>query len=46
MADEASHDEMPEESLPPPTGTIFVLGIYMLALALGWAAMFWMLVDR
>jgi hypothetical protein len=46
MADEASHDEMPEKSLPPPTGTIFVLGIYMLALALGWAAMFWMLVDR
>lgn len=46
MAGEASRDEIPEESLPPPTGTIFVLGIYMLALALVWAAMFWMLVDR
>ena len=46
MAGEVSRDQIPEESLPPPTGTIFVLGIYMLALAAGWAAMFWMLVDR
>ena len=46
MAGEKSGDEFFEESLPPPTGTIFVLGTYMLALAVGWAVMFWMLVDR
>ncbi len=46
MADEKSGDEFSEESLPPPTGTIFILGTYMLALAVGWAVMFWMLVDR
>jgi hypothetical protein len=46
MAGQASREEIAEESLPPPTGTIFILGIYMLALAAGWAAMFWMLVDR
>ena len=46
MAVETSRDEFSEESLPPPTGTIFILGIYMLALAVGWGVMFWMLVDR
>jgi hypothetical protein len=46
MVGDTSGDEFSEEKLPPPTGAIFVLGIYMLALAVGWAAMFWMLVDR
>jgi hypothetical protein len=34
------------ESVPPPTGTIFVLGLYMLVLAVAWCAMFWMLMER
>ncbi len=46
MAVEASRDEFSEEDLPPPTGTTFILGTYMLALAAGWAAMFWMLLGR
>lgn len=46
MASETSRDEFSEEDLPPPTGTIFVLGMYMLALAVGWVAMFWTLLDR
>lgn len=46
MADETLGDDFSEESIPPPTGTIFVLGMYMLVLAAGWAMMFWMLVGR
>ena len=46
MAVEPSRDEFSEASIPPPTGTIFILGMYMLALAVGWFLMFWMLVDR
>ena len=46
MAGEKSADEFSEENIPPPTGTIFILSVYMLVLAVGWAVMFWMLVDR
>jgi hypothetical protein len=46
MAAETSRNEFSEENLPPPTGTIFILGMYMLVLAAGWAVMFWMLLDR
>jgi len=46
MATENARDEFYEENIPPPTGTIFVLGMYMLALIIGWGVMFWMLVDR
>jgi hypothetical protein len=46
MAVEPSRNEFSEENLPPPTGTIFILGMYMLVLAAGWAVMFWMLLDR
>ncbi|HMD51003.1 MAG TPA: hypothetical protein VKG79_17945 [Bryobacteraceae bacterium] len=46
MVVEASRDEFSEENLPPPSGTIFILGMYMVALAVGWAVMFWMLLDR
>ena len=46
MAAETSRDEFSEANIPPPTGTVFVLGMYMLALAVGWSVMFWMLVDR
>jgi hypothetical protein len=38
--------EFSEENIPPPRGTIFVLGVYMLVLAAGWAAMFFMMVNR
>jgi hypothetical protein len=44
--DEPSREEFSEQNLPPPAGTIFVMGAYMVVLALGWAAMFWLLVDR
>jgi hypothetical protein len=46
MAAETSRDEFSEDNIPPPTGTVFILGMYMAALAVGWAVMFWMLVDR
>ncbi|MGB3552744.1 MAG: hypothetical protein WA993_18845 [Candidatus Binatus sp.] len=46
MPVETSRDEFCEEDLPPPTGTIFILGTYMLVLAVGWAVMFWMLLGR
>jgi hypothetical protein len=46
MAVEASRDEFSEENLPPPTGTIFILGSYMLVLAVAWAVMFWRLLGR
>jgi hypothetical protein len=39
-------DEFSEETIPPPTGTVFILSLYLLALAAGWTLMFWMLVDR
>ncbi len=44
-AEETRHD-LPEEIVPPPTGTIFVMGMYMLVLMAAWAAMFWLLVDK
>ena len=43
---EQTRREPPEESLPPPTGTIFVMGLYMLALIAGWGVMFLLLVDK
>ncbi len=46
MAIDTSSDEFSEENIPPPTGTIFILGTYMLVLAVGWVAMFWLLLDR
>jgi len=44
--DETSRDDFSEESLPPPRGTIFVLGTYMLVLVVGWGVMFMMLLGR
>jgi hypothetical protein len=38
--------EFPEDSIPPPKGTLFVLGLYMLVLAVGWGVMFLLLVNR
>lgn len=38
--------EFPEDSIPPPRGTLFVLGLYMLVLAVGWGVMFLLLVNR
>ena len=36
--------EIPE--LPRPTGTLFVMTLYLAALAGMWAVMLWMLVNR
>ncbi len=46
MSAEQTRREFPEETVPPPTGTIFVMGMYMLVLMAAWAAMFWLLVDK
>jgi hypothetical protein len=47
MAIESSHhDELAEENIPPPRGTVFVLGLYLLALMVGWFVMFLMLMGR
>jgi len=46
VAGETSREEFSEENLPPPTGTVFILGMYMLALAVGWVIMFLMLLGR
>jgi hypothetical protein len=36
----------PEKEVPPPTGTIFVMGLYMLVLIVAWSAMFVMLAEK
>jgi hypothetical protein len=46
MKVEDGRRELSEEAVPPPTGTIFVMGTYMLVLMAAWAVMFWMLVDK
>jgi len=46
MSAEQTRPESPDENVPPPTGTIFVMGLYMLVLILGWGAMFWMLAEK
>lgn len=45
MSDDPQRAES-EEEIPPPKGTLFVLGLYMLVLAAGWAVMFVLLVNR
>ncbi len=46
MSAHETRRKLPEETLPPPTGTIFVMGIYMLVLMATWAAMFWLLAEN
>ncbi len=46
MSLEDIRHQSPEEAVPPPTGTIFVMAMYMLVLMAAWAAMFWLLVDH
>ncbi len=46
MDGEQSHTDLSEENIPPPRGTLFVLGLYMLVLAVGWVVMFLLLVNR
>jgi hypothetical protein len=46
MSAEPTRREISEESVPPPTGTIFAMGLYMLALIAAWAIMFWLLVEK
>lgn len=35
-----------DEELPPPTGTMFLLGVYMAVLAGMWGAMYMILLSR
>jgi hypothetical protein len=46
MPVEPTHGAPPEDNVPPPTGTIFVMGLYLLALIVAWSAMFLMLVEK
>ncbi|MGO9057993.1 MAG: hypothetical protein ACLQU2_11510 [Candidatus Binataceae bacterium] len=46
MSAEQIRRDSSEESVPPPTGTIFVMGLYLLALIVGWSVMFWLLVEK
>lgn len=46
MPIEPTRGDLPEEDVPPPTGTVFVMGLYLLALMVAWSAMFWMLVEK
>src|SRR5208282_1032314 len=43
---EETRRDLQEETVPPPTGTIFVMGMYMLVLMAAWAVMFWLLVGN
>jgi Cytochrome c oxidase subunit IIa family len=40
------HSAQEEESLPRPTGTLFVMTVYLAVLAGMWAVMYWMLIAR
>ncbi len=46
MPVEQTRSSGPEENVPPPTGTIFVMGLYLLVLIVAWSAMFLMLVEK
>jgi hypothetical protein len=46
MSAEQMVREPPKEEVPPPTGTIFLMTLYMLVLIAGWGVMFWLLVDK
>lgn len=34
------------QEVSPPTGTVFVMGLYLLALIVAWSAMFLMLAEK
>jgi hypothetical protein len=46
MSAEQIRRDSPEESVPPPTGTVFVMGLYLLVLIVAWSAMFWLLAEK
>lgn len=35
-----------EDELPPPTGTLFVMMLYLMVLAGMWGAIYWMFLER
>ncbi|HUO05125.1 MAG TPA: hypothetical protein VMU16_08010 [Candidatus Binataceae bacterium] len=35
-----------DENVPPPTGTLFVMGVYILALSVMWGLMYLRLITR
>lgn len=35
-----------EEELPPPTGTLFVMMLYLMVLAGMWGAIYWLFLER
>jgi len=46
MPVEPGRGDLAGEDVPPPTGTIFVMGLYLMALMVMWLVMFWMLVEK
>ncbi len=42
----AQDQSEPRESVPPPTGTLFILTIYLAVIAGMWGAMLWGLIGR
>jgi len=46
MPTEQTRGDPAQETVPPPTGTVFVMALYLLALIVGWSVMFWMLAEK
>lgn len=41
-----SATEHENDELPPPTGTLFVMMIYLMVLAGMWGAIYWLFLER
>ncbi len=46
MPRERNREENQSEGIPPPTGTIAVMSLYLLLLIVVWAAMYLTLIER
>jgi hypothetical protein len=46
MPVERNRNDQGEEKIPPPTGTIVVMSLYLLLLSLVWAAMYLLLIEK
>jgi hypothetical protein len=46
LATEVRSPSSPEEELPPPRGTLFVLTLYVIILAGMWSAVYWIMLQR
>lgn len=46
LASEVRPTSTPEEEMPPPRGTLFVLTLYVIILAGMWSAVYWIMLQR